>query len=139
MPPHYSFHVRRFLTPGWLLRHVAMVGLVAAFLALGWWQLGRARGGNLLSFGYAIEWPVFALFVVFVWTREIRAELRGGPVEPVRRGSAVPEDLRIEVPARRAPTPPGATEDAEVHAYNDYLAWLSAHPEARPRDYRTGT
>jgi len=131
--------VRRFLTPGWLLRHVAMVGLVAAFLTLGWWQLGRARGGNLLSFGYAIEWPVFALFVVFVWTREIRAELRGGrPVEPERRDSVVPEDLRIEVPARRmaAPAEPvdSATED-----YNDYLAWLSAHPEARPRDYRTGS
>ena len=70
--------MRRFLTPGWLLRHVAMVVLVAAFLALGWWQIGRARGGNMLSFGYAIEWPVFALFVIFVWTREIRAELRGG-------------------------------------------------------------
>ena len=129
--------MRRFLTPGWLLRHVAMVGLVIAFLALGWWQVGRARGGNLLSFGYAIEWPVFALFVVFIWTREIRAELRGGHPEPRRPAEAVPADLRIEVPTRRTTAP--AEDDAEVHAYNDYLAWLSAHPEARPRDYRTGS
>lgn len=129
--------MRRFLTPSWLLRHAAMVGLVAAFLALGWWQVGRARGGNMLSYGYAIEWPVFALFVVFVWTREIRAELRGGPEPPRGVADTVPEDLRIEVPGRRPAT--GEADDPEVHAYNDYLAWLSAHPEARPRDYRTGS
>ena len=67
--------MRRFVTPGWLLRHAALVLLVAGFLVLGWWQLGRARGGNALSFGYAIEWPVFALFVIFLWYREVRAEL----------------------------------------------------------------
>jgi DNA-binding transcriptional regulator of glucitol operon len=126
--------VRRFLTPGWLLRHVAMVVLVAAFLALGWWQIDRARGGNMLSYGYAIEWPVFALFVIFVWTREIRAELRGGVPEPEPE-TTVPEDLRIEVPARR--TGEKADDDAATREYNDYLAWLSAHPEARPRDYPT--
>jgi hypothetical protein len=127
--------VRRFLTPRWLVWHAVMVGLVAAFLVLGWWQLGRARAGNLLSYGYTVEWPVFALFVVFVWGREIRAELRGGWVPPER--SPVPDDLRIEVPARRAaPAPP---EDAETDAYNEYLAWLAAHPEARPRDYRSGS
>jgi len=124
--------VRRFLTPRWLLRHAAMVGLVAAFLALGWWQVGRARGGNLLSYGYAVEWPVFALFVVFVWSREIRAELRGGYAPERPRPSAVPDDLRIEVPTRRRVP---ADDDPETRAYNDYLAWLNEHPEARPRDY----
>ena len=111
-----------------------MVGLVVAFLWLGWWQVGRARGGNMLSLGYAIEWPVFALFVVFVWTREIRGELRGGVVPPARL-SAVPEDLRIEVPAR---APAAVDEDAETRGYNEYLAWLNAHPDARPGDYRPG-
>ena len=132
--------MRRFLTPGWLLRHVAMVVLVAAFLGLGWWQIGRARGGNMLSFGYAIEWPVFALFVIFVWTREIRAELRGGVPEPAPE-TTVPEDLRVEVPARRTAekAAENADEDAETREYNNYLAWLSAHPGARPRDYRTGS
>jgi hypothetical protein len=110
-----------------------MVVLVAAFLALGWWQIGRARGGNMLSFGYAIEWPVFALFVIFVWTREIRAELRGGAPEP-EPATTVPADLRIEVPARRSSKK--EDDDAATREYNDYLAWLNAHPDARPRDYR---
>jgi hypothetical protein len=126
-----------------------MVGLVAAFLALGWWQLGRARGGNLLSFGYAIEWPVFALFVIFVWTREIRGELRAGsglPEAPQAEHSAVPADLRIEVPDRRAGQVAADRDDgddsesAEVRDYNEFLTWLGAHPEARPGDYhRTGS
>jgi hypothetical protein len=127
--------VRRFLTPRWLVRHAIAVVLVAGCLALGWWQLDRARGGNLLSYGYAVEWPVFALFVVFVWAREVRAELRGGYAEPPPPPS-VPEDLRIAVPTRPAPPP---ADDAEVSAYNDYLAWLAAHPEARPRDYHPGS
>jgi hypothetical protein len=126
--------VRRFLAPRWLARHAAMIVLVVAFLALGWWQVGRARGGNLLSYGYAVEWPVFALFVIFVWSREIRAELHGGYVAPPV--SDVPDDLRIEVPARKAAV---SAPDSETSAYNEYLAWLAAHPEARPRDYRTGS
>lgn len=50
-----------------------MIVLVGACLGLGWWQIGRAIGGNALSFGYAIEWPVFALFVIFIWLHEVRA------------------------------------------------------------------
>jgi hypothetical protein len=125
--------VRRFLTPGWLLRHAIAVVLVAGCLGMGWWQIDRARGGNALSWGYAIEWPVFALFVVFVWSREVRATLRGGYVEPPPPPSDVPEDLRIEVPVRGAAPP---DDDPETVAYNRYLAWLAEHPQARPRDYR---
>ena len=124
--------MRRFFTPAWLLRHAIAVVLVAACLALGWWQIGRARGGNALSYGYAVEWPVFALFVVFVWSREVRAERRGGYADPAPPPS-VPEDLRIEVPHRDVAAPDD--EDAQTSEYNRYLAWLSAHPEARPRDY----
>lgn len=125
--------MRRFLRPAWLLRHAIAVVLVAGCLALGWWQIGRARGGNALSYGYAIEWPVFALFVIFVWSREVRAERRGGYADPAPPPS-VPDDLRIELPTRPAPALPD--DDPQSHAYNEYLAWLAAHPEARPGDYR---
>src|SRR5690349_5736064 len=69
-----------------------MLGLVTAFLALGWWQLSRARAGNLLSFAYAVEWPVFAAFVIFVWVKEIRLELRRDRPAPPPP-AAVPDEL----------------------------------------------
>lgn len=71
--------MKRLCTPGWLARHVAALTLVAAFLALGWWQISRAAGGNTLSWAYAVEWPVFAGFVVFIWFREVRRTLHGPP------------------------------------------------------------
>src|SRR5436305_3916723 len=104
--------VRRFLTPRWLLRHAIALVLVVGCLALGWWQLDRARGGNALSYGYAVEWPVFALFVVFVWSREVRAERHGGYAPPPPPAE-VAGDLRIEGPVR--PTVESA-EDAETRA-----------------------
>ncbi len=74
--------MKRLTTGRWLLRHVAMIVLVATFLGLGWWQLGRGREGNSLSWGYAFEWPVFAGFVVLIWVREVRIALRGGHEVP---------------------------------------------------------
>ncbi len=53
--------MKRLLTPRWIAVHLATVLLVIAFLLLGWWQLSRAEaGGNPSSWGYMLEWPVFA-------------------------------------------------------------------------------
>jgi DNA-binding transcriptional regulator of glucitol operon len=125
--------MRRFMSPRWMARHVAMIVLVVAFIALGWWQIRRATGGNALSFGYAVEWPVFALFVIFVWYREIRNELRGGEPEAPRLEEPV---LRVTLPVASHPVVETAPEDPELTAYNDYLAWLNADPDRRPSDYR---
>ncbi|MCW2638834.1 MAG: hypothetical protein JWP76_1140 [Dactylosporangium sp.] len=134
--------VARFLTPSWLVRHLLMLMLVTAFLVLGWWQVGRARGGNTLSFGYALEWPLFAGFVVFVWIKEIRAELRKGqPVPEQVPRVTVPEELAGQpgyVPFRAAPVwrAPGADDgDPDLVAYNRYLEWLAANPGRRPSEY----
>ena len=150
--------MRRLWTPAWIARHVAMVVLVAAFLGLGWWQVTRAAGGNAISWGYAVEWPVFAGFVVYVWWREVRHELRSARTaaaadagrRPERRPARRPEadapppaattgaapavrrPVRVvRVPAA-PPTPPRTTDLA---AYNHYLSWLNANPGARPGDY----
>jgi DNA-binding transcriptional regulator of glucitol operon len=140
--------VRRFLSPRWLARHVALIVLVIAFLGLGWWQIGRAEGGNALSYGYAFEWPVFALFVIFVYYREVRAELDGSraeapegagaphePTAPERAGAAL---LRSTVPAPSQPAVDSGPADPELTEYNQYLAWLGANPDSRPADYRRG-
>ncbi|MFI7598955.1 hypothetical protein [Actinoplanes sp. NPDC049681] len=134
--------MRALWTPAWIARHVVALVLVAGFLALGWWQFSRATGGNTLSWGYTFEWPVFALFVVFLWVREVQQELRAGrpaPEEPTEPPAAAPGDdapVTVRRPVR-VPVAPQAVpaDDPELDAYNDYLAWLNAHPGARPGDY----
>lgn len=69
------------LRPRWLALHLLAIVLTAAFLALGWWQLGRGEAGNLRSYAYALEWPTFALFVLFMWWRVIR-DSRADTTEP---------------------------------------------------------
>jgi hypothetical protein len=137
--------MKRLWTPAWIARHVAMVVLVVGFLGLGWWQVTRAAGGNTLSFGYAIEWPVFAGFVVFVWWREVRHTLRGTPqrgaaaAPPATAGPAQPGAapvVRRPVRVSRVPAAPlEDAEDGDLAAYNRYLSWLNANPGARPGDY----
>jgi hypothetical protein len=132
-------------TRAWIVRHVAALVLVAGFLGLGWWQYSRAVGGNALSWGYMVEWPVFAGFVVFLWFREVQVERRAGrkpaeaepapaPPPTVERlpGTPVTVGRPVRVPASAAAP---AQDDPELAAYNDYLAWLAAHPGARPGDY----
>jgi hypothetical protein len=132
-------------SPAWIARHVMALVLVCGFLALGWWQLGRATAGNTLSWAYTLEWPVFAGFVVFLWIREVQHERAGTtpapppgsepPERPVRRpGDPVTVGRPIRVPVRPVP-PPADENDPALAAYNDYLAWLAAHPDARPADY----
>jgi DNA-binding transcriptional regulator of glucitol operon len=134
--------VARFLTPRWLARHVLVLVLVTTFLGLGWWQIDRARGGNTLSFGYAFEWPLFAAFVVFVWVKEIRTELRRDRPDPEPTPTVtVPDDLASQpgyVPFRAAPAHRGSGADdgdPDLVAYNRYLEWLAANPGRRPSEY----
>jgi hypothetical protein len=133
--------MRRLWTPAWIARHVLTVVVVAAFLALGWWQISRAAAGNTLSWAYAFEWPVFAGFVVFLWFREARHTLRGGDPagSPSGRASAPghqpPLGIRRPVRSARRPVAPDGGDDVELAAYNRYLRWLNANPGARPGDY----
>ncbi|NES16798.1 MULTISPECIES: hypothetical protein [Micromonospora] len=137
--------MKRLWTPAWIVRHVAMVVLVVGFLGLGWWQVTRAAGGNSLSFGYAIEWPVFAGFVIFVWWREVRHTLRGTPGQPAApappaTGGPEPDAatpaVRRPVRVSRVPAAPvDGAEDGDLAEYNRYLSWLNANPGARPGDY----
>ncbi|MEU7755383.1 hypothetical protein AB0B57_09270 [Micromonospora sp. NPDC049101] len=138
--------MRRLWTPAWIARHVAMVVLVVGFLGLGWWQISRAAAGNSLSWGYAVEWPIFAGFVVYVWWREVKlARRRAADTDaPPAQPAAEPEPavtagsrpaVRRPVRVSRVPSGGDAVEDSDLAAYNDYLSWLSANPGARPGDY----
>jgi hypothetical protein len=153
--------MQRLLSPRWVLVHLGVLALVAGFLALGWWQVGRAAQGNLLSFGYAIEWPVFAVFVIVVWIIEMRKAVRvakaaapgdGGegaenapaaaavPAEAVPAEAGPAEAVPVESvrATRRRPRNEAAYDDANdplLAAYNHYLAWLNANPHRTPAEY----
>jgi DNA-binding transcriptional regulator of glucitol operon len=126
-------------TPAWIARHVLALVLFLGCLGLGWWQWTRASSGNAISWGYMFEWPVFAGFVVFLWWREVQLVRRkDDPAEPPREdqerrpGAPVTVGRPVRVPVRSTTD---GDEDPETTAYNDYLAWLNAHPGARPGDY----
>jgi hypothetical protein len=124
--------MRRLVTPRWLARHALAAVLVAGCLGLGWWQLRRAAGGNALSWAYAVQWPVFAGFLVFIWVREIRRALGlAGPRSPRTGG----EPARRPVLTYRPLPAVEDRNDPELAAYNHYLAWLNANPGARRGDY----
>jgi DNA-binding transcriptional regulator of glucitol operon len=107
-------YVRRFFTPGWLGLHLIALVLIGVFLLAGWWQLTRAQGGNLQSWAYVIEWPMFAVFVVAMWVRMVRDELRG----ETATDTVVPERAAPHVEI-------DDEDDEELAAYNRRLARLN--------------
>jgi DNA-binding transcriptional regulator of glucitol operon len=130
--------VRPLLTGRWLARHALALVLATACGLLCWWQVTRALGGNLLSYGYALLWPVFGAFVIFIWVREMRVAVQGAPPAPAPTtgpaegfGRPVLVDRSV-IPATEADTESG---DPALVEYNRLLAWLAAHPGARPADY----
>lgn len=133
--------MRRFLSPRWLAGHALMVVLVAAFLGLGWWQWQRAGEGNARSFAYALEWPLFALFVIFMWVKEVRDALRrpdgGGDSRagPSPRGKVERAHPFVGVasPSWAERIRADEEEDEELAAYNRYLARLNAQAERQRR------
>ena len=123
--------LRRFCSPRWLAFHLLALVLVGAFLGLGWWQLRRAGEGNTLSWGYALEWPLFAAFTGFVWYRTLRDTVRP-PADAPPRVRARPAARPVpDLPARPAAAAVGQDEDPALAEYNRYLAAL-AEAERRP-------
>jgi hypothetical protein len=85
---------RRWFSPRALLLHVEFLIVVAGCAAATWWQLGRALGGNGLSWFYTFEWPVLACIAIAMWwhlihedpaTRAARLKRREDEVEPAER------------------------------------------------------
>lgn len=47
---------------------IVLVGLALCVVAF-WFELGRAEGGNELSWAYVFEWPLLAIFAIYMWWR----------------------------------------------------------------------
>lgn len=144
--PRYPEVVNRvFVSPKWLVRHVLALAMVLTCLRLGWWQFDEARqSGSLQNVGYSLEWPAFALAVVFVWIRlmqwEINPPAKGKRLTRPLHGpggataaTAIPATPAAPAAAARTASPADDELDDRHARYNRYLAELAAEEEARNR------
>jgi DNA-binding transcriptional regulator of glucitol operon len=114
--------------------HLVILIVVPAFLALCVWQLSRALDGNSLSWAYVFEWPLFAAYAVYMWWRFVHEAAEGGA--PPARAAGVPGGKGMSAAADSAPASARsdeAEEDAELAAYNTYLAELADQDKAPGR------
>jgi len=124
---------RFLLKPRWVGWHLLMVVSFWGMLWLGDWQLHRALSGNGLSWAYTFEWPLFACFAVVFWAKTIRDEFR------IKRGQVtVPDHSQEELPlgigsVQAGTAAPVEDEDAELSAYNEYLARLNSEVKRHGR------
>jgi hypothetical protein len=102
--------------------HVVIIVIVPTFAALCVWQVNRALAGNDLSWAYVFEWPFFAGYAVYMWWRFVHE----APPDPVR-----PSPERSNAPN---PTSDPGADDADLAAYNQYLADLAA--QDKPKQWR---
>ncbi len=110
--------------------HAVILIVVPGFLALCLWQVSRAVDGNTLSWAYVFEGPLFAGYAVYMWWRLVHEAPEGTP-PPASAG-----DPAGGPDASAAADPAGAArleEDAELAAYNAYLAQLAERDKAAER------
>jgi hypothetical protein len=118
---------RVWFTPRALKLHAVILIVVPGFMALCVWQIERALGGNSLSWAYVFEWPLFSAYAVYMWWRILHEKPDTPPLAAAENGHA---------PVAAATAPPDektAEEDAEMAAYNDYLARLAERDRAGGR------
>lgn len=124
--------MRRFLTPGWVTLHVFVVAFLVASVLLAVWQWDRAQsaGGGAQNLAYALQWPVFGLFGVFMWWRLLRLERRRDAehLQPAAQQASVPDPRPQPVPPRNYPVAADIDDeevDEDLAAYNRMLAKLA--------------
>jgi hypothetical protein len=113
--------------------HAVILVVVPAFAALCIWQIHRATGGNELSWAYVFEWPFFAAYAIYMWWRLLHAAPEG-TAPPVAAdaasGGRTETDPGPGTGEAGPETPERKQEDAELAAYNDYLAQLAQQDRA---------
>jgi DNA-binding transcriptional regulator of glucitol operon len=138
--------VRRFLlSPKWWVGHVLVALAVAVFLALGGWQYDRSQSavGDFQNLGYALQWPLFAVFAVCAWWRVLRLEQRRLEQGHLEQGHFDQRHAGSELaPPTSEPSPPPRPAlyaqpvqeddpDDELAAYNAHLARLATRDAQR--------
>jgi DNA-binding transcriptional regulator of glucitol operon len=119
---------RVWLSPRALKLHAVILVVVPAFMALCVWQIYRAVEGNSLSWAYVFEWPLFAGYAIYMWWRFVHEK-------PEPTVETVSENGHLDAAPQSQTGPPAAKaqEEAELAAYNDYLARLAERDRATGR------
>jgi hypothetical protein len=137
----------------WLSRralklHAVILIVVPGFLALCVWQIHRALDGNSLSWAYVFEWPLFAAYAVYMWWRLLHEGSVEEPHAAATNGSggqtgtaaasvgAAPGLASVAADGVASPDQRDTQqdeEDAELAAYNEYLAQLAEQDKAAGR------
>lgn len=128
----------RLLTKQWVAAHLLVTVCVVVFPILGWWQWERAHTatGGMQNFGYALQWPAFAIILVCIWIKSMRDELRPHRSDDRRRTLSKQETRPVQgvsLASKHRPVSEQVAdeEDAELAAYNRYLAGRAAQHEGR--------
>ena len=129
--------LRVLATPRWVGWTVLAVCAVVVCGGMAYWQLLRAESstGTLLNAGYALQWPLFAVFFAALWWRMLHSEAN---ILAEIRGEDVPDDAAELAPdpvadgpgpftPRPAGMEPGAGQGraAKERAREDYNAMLA--------------
>ncbi len=61
-----------------ILAHLTVVIVAPGCLVAAWWQANRALSGNLPSYIYSVEWPIFSIYAVYLWWKIVH-EVPGVP------------------------------------------------------------
>jgi hypothetical protein len=125
--------VRKVLTPKWWLLHLLVVAAVLVMLRLGLWQWHRANSssGGPQNYAYALQWPLFACFAIFLWVRTIHDEVRRpagqarNAVDPHAPEADIIRQPGLRVGVRTAPVEVDEA-DEELAAWNARFAALNA-------------
>jgi len=122
----------RIFGPKRLLCHFGVLVVFLVCLRLGWWQWERSeiRGGAPQNLAYALLWPVFGGYAVYVWVRLLRMEIRGQQPTP---GTGAPALGRPDGEGGRPGSAlvPYVPPDPELLAYNAYLSQLNEAASAK--------
>ncbi|EFV12357.1 hypothetical protein [Segniliparus rugosus] len=127
--------------PKRLAHHPAMLVLTfaaaCACLLLGWWQWNRFHqaGGTFQNLGYALQWPLFAVFTVYGYVRFfglLKQSREGRDVTAASRESSAMPPL----PEREGSDELAGPRHRGLAAYNAMLADLAEQQPPAERSSR---
>lgn len=64
-------------TKDWIRSSIFLFVMLVFCTLATWYELGRAEGGNSLSWAYVFEWPLLGIFGIYMWWKFLHPETIG--------------------------------------------------------------